>query len=192
MTATYTLLGTDDNRRIDFAAPGEDIEIIIPDNTGQFFQDWTVMVALVEGIKLELISDNLADINVDVSQIVRPNDLFYLINLDGANLWKGVRAGNFVVNSSNREVIVTEKELQSGEPLFQFIVCAGASQNIILPDPPFTNDRFIIKNATAQPTIFDLNVKETSGGPTIFTLGPTSGIYQMEFVYDGLVWHGWG
>lgn len=193
MAVNYTLLGTDNNRRIDFSAAGQDIEILIPSNTGQFFRDWTVMVVLVEGIKMELLGDPGVEIFIDSNQITRPNDLFYIININDANQWKAIRAGNFIVNTSNREVLVTERELESGEALHQFFICAGASQNVVLPDPPFTNDRFIIKNASPLPTAFDLNVKETVGASEpVFTLGPTSGIYTMEFVYDGTEWHGWG
>lgn len=188
----YTLLATDNNERLDFNAPGDDINIIFPDNTGEFFKDWSTLVALIQGNKLELSSDNLADIQVDNPQIVKPNDLYMIINLDGANMWKAIRAGNFVTNSSNREVISSEKQLVSGDPLYQYIICSGASQIIVLPDPPITNDRFIIKNATPQPSPFELVVKETSAGAGIFTLGPSTGSLQMEFVYDSQEWQGWG
>ena len=186
MAATYTLQNTDDKEHIYFDADGQEIEITIPDNVGSFQKDWSVMVTISRGISLKLIADTNVTLLVDQDVISRPNDLFYIINLDGVNEWKAVRAGNFALTTSNRQVINSALQLDSGSPIYQFIGSSGGQQDVILPNPPATNDRYIIKNIFQ--TQFDLNIKETIGGQPIVTLGPSTLRYIAECIYDGTEW----
>jgi hypothetical protein len=182
----FTLDPVDNKEHIYFSAPGQTIEISIPVNNGAFVKTWSIMVSLTEGIKLQLVPQVGVTLEVDQDSITRPNDLFYIINVDGLNTWKAIRAGNFALTTSNRELINAPKELDTGSPIYQFIGPIAASQDIILPNPPATNDRYIIKNIFQDS--FDLRIKETLAGPTIISLGPSSLRYIAECLYDGVEW----
>lgn len=187
MTVNYTLLVADNKEHIYFTATGDDIEIIIPENNGSFIKNYSVMVSIVDAISLKVVPETgNVIILVDQDIITRPNDLFYLINIDGLNTWKAIRAGNFTLTSSNREIINAPLQLDAGSPVYQFIGPSGGSQDIILPNPPATNDRYIIKNIFQNS--FALRIKETLGGPTIVELGPSSLRYVAECIYDGTEW----
>ena len=188
MPVSYTLQPLTDNREhIYFTATGQEIEIIIPENLGSFNRDWSVMVSLEEAILLRIVPENSnVTILVDQDIITRPNDLFYLINIDGVNTWKAIRAGNFALTTSNRQIINAPLELDSGSAVNQFIGAAGGQQDIILPDPPSTNDRYVIKNIFQDQ--FHINIKETLGGQPIVRLGPSTLRYIAECIYDGVEW----
>lgn len=183
---TFTLDPADNKEHIYFSAPGQTIDIDIPTNNGAFVKTWSIMVSLSEGIKLRLSPRVGVTLEVDQNIITRPNDLFYLINVDGVNTWKAIRAGNFAATNSNRELINDTKELDTGSPIYQFIGPVSASQDVILPDPPSTNDRYIIKNIFQDS--FELRIKETLNGQPIVTLGPSSLRYIAECIYDGTEW----
>lgn len=186
MVATYTLIDTNRKDHLYFTA-NEAIEVILPQNNGAFEKDWSVMVSIVEAPSLKVVPQNgNVTLLVDQDVITRPNDLFYLINIDGVNTWKAIRAGNFSLTTSNREIINTPKQLDSGSPIYQFIGSSGATRDVILPDPPSTNDRFIIKNIFQQG--FQLNIKETLAGSPIVTLGSNNNKYIAECIYDGTEW----
>lgn len=182
----FTLHPDDNKEHIYFSAPGQDIEIDIPVNPGSFLKTWSIMLSLTEGIKLKLVPRPGVTLEVDQDIITRPNDLFYLINVDGVNTWKAIRAGNFALTTSNRELIGAPKELDSGSPIFQFLGPVSASQDVILPNPPATNDRYVIKNIFQDS--FELRIKETLGGQPIINLGPSTLRYIAECIYDGTEW----
>ena len=188
MPVSYTLQPlTDKSEHIYFTAVGEEIDIIIPENTGSFTKDWSVMVSLEEAILLRVVPQNgNVTVLVDQDIITRANDLFYLINVDGLNTWKAIRAGNFALTTSNREIINAPKQLDSGSPINQFIGASGGQQDVILPNPPATNDRFVIKNIFQNQ--FHINIKETLGGQPIVRLGPSTLRYIAECIYDGTEW----
>ena len=183
---TFTLDPLDDREHIYFSAAGQDINIDIPLNSGAFSKTWSIMLSLSEGIKLRLVPAAGVTLEVDQDIITRPNDLFYLINVDGVNSWRAVRAGNFALTTSNRELIGAPKQLDSGSPVYQFLGAITASQDVILPDPPSTNDRYIIKNIFQDS--FELRIKETLGGQPIVNLGPSTLRYIAECIYDGTEW----
>lgn len=187
MTASYTIVNTDNKEHLYFTAVGEKIEIIVPINNGSFLKDWSVMISLEEAISLELKTQS-PDVKLLVDQplITRPNDLFYLININGANQWKAIRAGNFALTTSNREIINEPKQLDSGSPIYQFIGANGGEQDVILPNPPATNDRYIIKNIFQDK--HHIAIKEELGGEVIVRLGPSTLKYIAECIYDGEEW----
>ena len=186
MTVNYSITNIDNKEHLYFSATEEEIEITIPNNNGSIQQNFSVMISLVEGISLTLVKDTDVELLVDQNIITRPNDLFYLININGLNKWKAIRAGNFSLTSSNREIINEPLELDAGAPIYQFIGASGKVQDIILPNPPAKNDRYIIKNIFKDS--FDLNLKESLGGPVILTIGPSNGKYIVECIYDGTEW----
>lgn len=187
MTAFYTLQTSDDTKKLEFTASGEDIEITIPENFGTFSKDFSVMVSIIEGIRLTILPQNSnVTLEVDIPVITRPNDLFYLINTNGFNNWKAIRAGNFTSITSNREIILSTKQLDVGSPTYQFLGPSGGNQDVILTDPPSTNDFFIIKNIFQSG--FHLNLKESLAGSTIAQLGPSSLNFIAECIYDGTSW----
>ena len=182
----FTLDPLDNKEHIYFSAPGQDIEIDIPENNGAFLKTWSIMLSLSEGIRLKLVPRPGVTLEVDQDEITRPNDLFYLICVDGVNTWKAIRAGNFALTTSNRELIGAPKQLDTGSPIYQFLGPITASQDVILPDPPATNDRYIIKNIYQNS--FELRIKETLGGQPIVNLGPSTLRYIAECIYDGQEW----
>lgn len=187
MTVNYTLQVADQNDHLYFTAPNDDIEILLPENFGTFIKDWNVMVSVTEAISLKLVPENgNVTLLVDQDIISRPNDLFYVINIDGVNTWKAIRAGNFALTTSNREIINAPLQLDSGSAIYQFIGSSGATRDVILPDPPATNDRYVIKNIFQSG--FGLNIKETLLGPPIVTLGQANLKYIAECIYDGTEW----
>ncbi len=187
MTVTYTLIEANRRDNILFTAPGEDIEVIIPENFGTFIKDWSVMVSSVDATSLKIVPQNSnVTILVDQDTITKPNDLFYLILIDGVNTWKAIRAGNFVLTTSNREIINAPLQLDGGSSVYQFIGASGATRDVILPDPPNQNDRFIIKNIFQDG--FDINIKLTLLGSPIVTLGKSTLKYIAECIYDGQEW----
>ena len=183
---TFTLDPLDNKEHIYFSATGQDVEIDIPLNSGAFSKTWSIMLSLVEGIRLKLVPAPGVTLEVDQDEITRPNDLFYLICVDGVNTWKAIRAGNFALTTSNRELIGAPKQLDTGSPIYQFLGAVGASQDVILPDPPATNDRYVIKNIFQDS--FELRIKETLGGQPIVNLGPSTLRYIAECIYDGQEW----
>lgn len=187
MTVTYTLQETDEKRHIYFTASNDNIEIILPENFGTFIKEWTVMVSVVDAISLKVIPQNSnVTLLVDQDTISRPNDLFYLILVDGVNTWKAIRAGNFALTTSNRQIINAPLQLDSGSAIHQFIGASGGTRDIILPDPPSTNDRYMIKNIF--PDGPNLNIKLTLLGAPVFTLGKSNLKYVAECIYDGTEW----
>ena len=187
MTVTYTIQTTDQQQHRYFTAPNDDIEIIIPENFGTFIKDWNMMVSVVDAISLKLVPQNgNVTLLVDQDIISGPNDLFYLILIDGVNTWKAIRAGNFALTTSNREIINAPLQLDSGSAIYQFIGASGGTQDVVLPDPPATNDRYIIKNIFQNG--FNINIKETALGAPVVTLGATNLKYIAECIYDGTEW----
>lgn len=185
MTVNYTLSVTDQNEHLYFTAPNEDIEITLPENFGTFMKDWSVMVSVVDAVSLKVIPENSnVTLLVDQNIISRPNDLFYVINIDGVNTWKAIRAGNFALTTSNRQIINAPLQLDSGSAIYQFIGASGSTRDVILPDPPSTNDHYIIKNIFQDG--FDINIKGTLLGPPIVTLGKSTLKYIAECIYDGV------
>lgn len=188
MTVFYTIDPSDDKEHIYFTAVGEEVEVTIPENFGTFPKNFSVMISLQEANLIRLLAQNAnVDLQVDLPLITRPADLFYLINIDGFNTWKAIRAGNFALTTSNREIINAPKQLDTGSPIYQFIGTAGGSQDIILPDPPSLNDRFLIKNIFQNAD--ELRIKETLLGSTILALGPSTLRYVCECIYDGTDWN---
>ena len=187
MTVFYTIDPSDNKEHIYFTAVGEEVEVIVPENFGTFPKNFSVMISLQEANLIRLLAQNAnVDLQIDLPLITRPADLFYLINIDGFNIWKAIRAGNFALTTSNREIINTPKQLDTGSPIYQFLGTAGGSQDVILPDPPSLNDRFVIKNIFQNSD--ELRIKETLGGSIILELGPSSLRYIAECIYDGTEW----
>ena len=187
MTVSYTINDSQIGQHLYFNADNDDIEVTIPENFGTFIKDWSIMVSIVSGISLKVVPQNgNVTILVDQDIITRPNDLFYLICIDGVNTWKAIRAGNFALTTSTRLIINNTYQLDSGAAIYQFIGPSGGSRDIILPDPPSTNDRFIIKNIFQNS--FDLRIRETLLGPVAVSLGAANLKYTAECIYDGTEW----
>ena len=180
----YTIRPEDNKEKLDFITPNNEILITIPN--ASFPEDFRMMVTLVQGIRLYLSAEEGVTLATDSLQITRPNDLFYLIRLSDNN-WKAIRASNFVVENTNREVLLEDKQLTSNDPIYQFLLPSGSSRNIILPNPPLTNDRFVINNINREDP-FQLNIQEVVNGPIISSIGTKTNRYITEAIYDGTTW----
>lgn len=183
----YTIQPTDNKEKLDFTANQEEILITIPFETEEIFQeDFRAMLCLNQGINLSLSSETGVILKTDSLKITRPQDLFYLIRIS-INNWKAIRAENYVVENTNREVLLNDKQLESSDPIYQFLYPSGSSKNIILPNPPNTNDHFVINNINREEA-FNLNIKETEESPIFISLGKTNSRFLIEAIYDGTTW----
>ena len=185
---TYIIKPEDNKEKLDFEAEGEEIVISIPlESTSNTFDDnFRMMVSLISGTRLRLDSVNGVTLATDSLQITKPNDLFYLVRLS-ANNWKAIRADNYVVENTNREVLLNNKVLSSTDPIYQFLFPSGSSRAVVLPNPPFTNDRFVINNINRE-DIFQLDIKTSEDGPVVVSLGHKTEKYIVEAIYDSEDW----
>lgn len=184
----YTIRPEDNKEKLDFSAPSEEIVVTIPVETVDvvFPEEFRMMVALDQAIKLKLFGQPGVTLYTDSLQITRPQDLFYIVRLD-TNIWKAIRADNYYVENTNREVLIENKILTNTDPIYHFLLPTGGSKNIILPSDPTTNSRFVIHNIN-KTDFFNLNIQEIENGPVIYSLGQKTSKYILEAIYDGVEW----
>jgi len=94
--------------------------------------------------------------------------------------------GTFVVRSAtttNREVLVADKNLTTASASYQFLDPNGSDRDIILP-VGVAGIKFIIKNLN---TANVLNIKETVGGPIQATIDISSPV--AEILHDSVEYH---
>ena len=86
--------------------------------------------------------------------------------------------------ATNRETLAGTKTLTASSPCYQFLNPGGAHRDVVLPDPAAADMRFVFKNLDPA---YNLNIKESSGGGAVETLGATYRI--AECIHDGTAWH---
>ena len=142
----------------------------VADNSTRIATTEWVQTELGGSLTLNSLSDVSLPSTPQANQILVFNDL----------------TGTFQAQSPttiNREVLTGTKSLTSASALYQFLDPNGANRDVVLP-VALVGLRYIIKNLN---TSFDLNIKETVGGPVQATL--TIGSPIAEVVYDGTEWH---
>lgn len=87
------------------------------------------------------------------------------------------------MTSTNRQILTSNKTLQSSSEIYQFLDPNGNNRDVILP-VGLEGLRFVIKNINTSNT---LNIKQTNGGSSLATLSFDTPI--VEAIHDGTEWH---
>lgn len=151
----------------------------IPRSTTPPLNDNTTRIVTTEWVQNELDTLELNDLD-DVTIVSTPENNQVLLYNTLSSSWEP----NFPT-TVNREVLSANKTLELGSAQYQFLDPNGAARDIILPTGA-TGLKFVIKTLDNS---FDLNIKETGGGPIEATLNASNEI--AEIVYDGVEWHIW-
>jgi hypothetical protein len=97
--------------------------------------------------------------------------------------WKNVNTLVSTPFSSQRLDISSATQLTNTNARYLYVSAIGSTQDIILTDPPSTNDFFYIVNRDGVNTI---QIKETATGGVIQTLNSLTPVAQCH--YDGVEW----
>lgn len=116
-----------------------------------------------------------------------------LVRNSGNTAYENVVSNLAYIHKTNRETLGVNKDLDRLDPEYNFIT-PTVDIEVRLPNAtdstaPAAGDYFLIKNL--DPANFKIDVKEVSSGGVIQELSTTSGIVQMNFIYDGTEWHGY-
>jgi hypothetical protein len=94
--------------------------------------------------------------------------------------------GNNVLTKVRRLSITQNLQLYNTDATYQFINPLNSNLKVSLPASPLTGATFIIKNLSPATA---LNIAESSGNVIETLVDP---LVQLQLIYDGVEWHGWG
>ena len=199
ITSDYTIQETDYRTWIDADSSLTSRIITLPGNLEFGFE---FFVQSMGGTTVFISPENIefSSLSLTENQSTR---IMWLDDTDfgGNGVWKAIQpgggggSGSVTITGSdfprsNEEVLIGTYVLSTGDENIQILNPNGVARDVILPDPPETNDFFTIINDSdgLSANGNTLNIKESSGGGVVFSLDDTSGQLNVNCIYTGTRW----
>lgn len=128
----------------------------------------------------------LGTVEIDGQTLLQPNDAVFLIKIDTNKYFVSPVAKNKQqVNpfSSLRQDLTTTLQLTKDSPKYLYLDPQSNTYDVVLTNPPSTNDFFYIVNRTKNG---DIQIKETATGGVVQLLNSNVPVAQCH--YDGVEW----
>lgn len=153
--------------------------------TASTIQFLTEIIANANGIQAPTSAGAPASTPADGSIAVdTTNDELYFRSSGAWQMVSGGGGGGAF--TSNVETLAATKTINSGDPIVQALNPNGTARIVVLPDPPSNNDHFVIINDSdgLSASGNTLNIRETAAGPDIQVLDDTTGLLNINAIYN--------